>query len=67
MGGKEKITRQHSAGRLTVRERISYLLDKSSFNEVGVLTGKSSYDDDGNLKSIIPANSVIGHGLINNS
>ena len=66
LGGKEKITRQHSAGRLTVRERISYLLDKSSFNEVGVLTGKSSYDDDGNLKSIIPANSVIGHGLINN-
>ena len=61
LGGKEKITRQHSAGRLTV-EKISYLWIKVVLMGVGVLAGKSSYDDDGNLKSIIPANSVIGHG-----
>ena len=29
LGGKEKIERQHKAGRLTVRERIFYLLDKN--------------------------------------
>ena len=46
LGGKEKVERQHKAGRLTVRERISYLLDKGSFNEVGILTGQSKYDND---------------------
>ena len=65
-GGKDKVKRQHNAGRLTVRERISYLLDKDSFNEVGILSGQSSYDSIGNLKDITPANSIIGHGLINN-
>ena len=38
LGGKEKVIKQHNAGRLTVRERISYLLDKDSFNEVGILS-----------------------------
>ena len=65
LGGKEKIERQHKAGRLTVRERIFYLLDKNSFNEVGILAGQSKYDDNGALKEIIPANSIIGHGTIN--
>ena len=66
LGGKDKVIKQHNAGRLTVRERISYLLDKDSFNEVGILAGQSSYDSIGNLKDITPANSIIGHGLINN-
>ena len=52
LGGKEKVKKQHDAGRLTVRERISYLLDKDSFNEVGILAGQSSYDSIGNLKDI---------------
>ena len=30
MGGKDKIKRQHDAGRTTVRERILSLLDKNS-------------------------------------
>ena len=65
LGGKEKVKRQHDAGRLTVRERINYLLDKHSFNEIGILAGQSKYDKDGNLLEIIPANSLIGHGTIN--
>ena len=65
LGGKEKIERQHKAGRLTVRERIFYLLDKNSFNEVGILAGQSKYDHNGVLEEIIPANSIIGHGTIN--
>ena len=56
LGGKDKVKKQHNAGRLTVRERISYLLDKDSFNEVGILAGQSSYDSIGNLKDITPAN-----------
>ncbi|OAI43154.1 hypothetical protein AYO38_10995 [bacterium SCGC AG-212-C10] len=35
MGGLEKIERQHSRGRLTIRERISEVLDDGSFFEFG--------------------------------
>ena len=66
LGGKEKVKRQHNAGRLTVRERISYLLDKKSFYEVGMLAGRSTYTTEGDLKNILPSNSIIGHGTINN-
>ncbi|MFZ1132714.1 MAG: carboxyl transferase domain-containing protein [Terriglobales bacterium] len=35
-GGKERIEKQHAAGKLTARERIEHLVDKSSFQEVGL-------------------------------
>ena len=66
MGGKEKIKRQHDAGRTTVRERIDALVDKNSFKEIGDLTGVSEYDENGKLKTLTPVNSVIGHARINN-
>lgn len=39
MGGDERVSRQRSRGRLTARERVSALLDTSSFNEYGALAG----------------------------
>lgn len=66
MGGAEKVKRQHDAGRLTVRERIEKLLDPSSFSEVGSVTGKAHYDEDGALVSLVPANCVFGRGTIDN-
>ena len=65
MGGKEKIKRQHDAGRTTVRQRIEALVDKNSFKEIGRLTGLSEYNDNGILKKLTPVNSVIGHAKIN--
>lgn len=65
LGGKDKISRQHKAGRLTVRERIEQISDKNSFCEIGILSGKSEYDENGNLIKFTPANSIIGHALIN--
>jgi acetyl/propionyl-CoA carboxylase alpha subunit/acetyl-CoA carboxylase carboxyltransferase component len=59
MGGPEKVTRQHEAGRLTVRERIGLLADPGSFAEIGALTGFADYDD-GRARSILPANFVAG-------
>ena len=50
MGGKEKVKRQHDAGRTTVRQRIEALVDKNSFKEIGRLTGLSEYNDNGILK-----------------
>ena len=40
LGGQERIDRQHRAGRLTIRERIDYLIDPDSFAEIGQLAGR---------------------------
>jgi 3-methylcrotonyl-CoA carboxylase beta subunit len=47
-GGEKKIDEQHQKGKLTARERISYLIDKDSyFLEVGLFTGEGMYQDFG--------------------
>ncbi|MEO7813541.1 MAG: methylmalonyl-CoA carboxyltransferase, partial [Usitatibacter sp.] len=45
LGGAQAIDKHHSQGRLTVRERIASLCDAGSFQEVGKLTGKGTYED----------------------
>ena len=37
MGGSERIERQHSQGKLTVRERLDLLFDEGTFKEFGLL------------------------------
>ena len=64
MGGAEKVERHRAQGKLTVRERIDALLDDGTFHEIGALTGRASYDDDGNLVDVMPANFVMGRGRI---
>jgi acetyl-CoA carboxylase carboxyltransferase component len=64
MGGDEKVAKHHAQGRLTVRERIDALLDPGSFHEIGTLTGRASYAEDGSLTDITPANFVMGRGRI---
>lgn len=59
LGGPEMIARQHDAGRLTIRERVSSLVDADSFQEVGRLTGSAKYID-GELQSVTPAPYVMG-------
>ena len=60
MGGPEKVRRQVTSGRLTVRERVERLADPGSFAEIGVLTGFGDYDGDGRLVAVLPANFVAG-------
>ena len=64
MGGTDKVKRQHDAGRLTVRERITRLVDAGSFHEVGALSGIGEYDAQGGLAHVTPANCVFGRGRI---
>lgn len=59
MGGKEGVERQHSQGKLTVRERIARLSDPGSFQEIGRLAGGATYDGE-KLQSFTPSNTVIG-------
>ncbi|MBI2287547.1 MAG: acyl-CoA carboxylase subunit beta [Chloroflexi bacterium] len=61
MGGKERVAAQQQKGKLTARERIDALLDKSTFREVGMFArsrGAASYGE-------VPADAVItGYGKI---
>ena len=66
MGGKERISRHHSHGKLTIRERIERLVDKDSFFEVGSLMGKGTYDENGDIIDFTPAAFVEGLAEIDN-
>lgn len=51
-GGEKKIEEQHQKGKLAVRERIEYLLDKNSdFLEIGLFAGEGMYADVGGCPS----------------
>ncbi|MCU1504557.1 MAG: biotin dependent acyl-CoA carboxylase [Ilumatobacteraceae bacterium] len=63
-GGAESVARQHSLGRLTIRERIAQLCDDGSFAEVGSLAGRGEYDEAGNLVGFTPSNLVFGQAAI---
>lgn len=64
MGGEERVARQKSSGKLTVRERILALVDTGSLHEVGKIAGASDYDDAGRQTAFRPANMVFGRAAI---
>jgi len=43
-GGQDRIDKQHAKGKLTARERIMYLLDEGSFEEIGMLVTHRTKD-----------------------
>ena len=55
MGGEERIARQHSERKLTVRERVDTLLDPGTFFEIGELAGYGEYDEDRTLTGFTPS------------
>jgi len=64
-GGKERIKRQHAAGKLTARERIERLLDPGSFVEFDALV-EHRCTEFGMDKRRIPGDGVVtGYGTIN--
>jgi acetyl-CoA carboxylase carboxyltransferase component len=60
MGGKEGIDRQHSLGKMTVRERIDMLADPGTFREFGALRGEARYDEAGHAYHVLPRPQVEG-------
>ena len=64
MGGPERVERQRSRGKLTVRERIEALLDPGSFREWGSLAGDGRYDADGNLTGFRASSCLAGRGTL---
>lgn len=64
-GGQARIDKQHQKGKLTARERITLLLDPSSFVEYDALVEHRCVDF-GMEKNPIPGDGVVtGHGMIN--
>lgn len=63
-GGIKRIESQHKKGKLTARERIHFLLDPDSFEEIGMLVTHRSTDF-GMEKEIYPGDGVVtGYGTI---
>lgn len=64
-GGKERIERQHSKKKLTARERIEYLLDEGSFEEMGILVTHRTTNFGMENQTIYGDGVVTGYGTIN--
>jgi propionyl-CoA carboxylase beta chain len=63
-GGVARIEKHHSAGKMTARERIAFLLDEGTFEEFDKLVVHRSRDF-GLDKQLYPGDgAVTGHGLI---
>ncbi len=60
LGGKERVKKQHDAGRYTIRERINILTDESSFHEIGKISGSATYDENNDLVSFTGSNFIFG-------
>lgn len=63
-GGKQRIERQHQAGKLTTRERLNLLLDEASFHEMDKLVVHNSHDFGMEKKKIYGDGVVAGYGKI---
>ena len=64
-GGPERIEQQHKKGKMTARERIDYLLDKNSFEELDKFVVHRCHDL-GMEKKRFPGDGVVtGSGTVN--
>lgn len=64
-GGSERLASQHKKGKLSARERLRFLLDENSFEEIGMMVTHRSIDF-GMEEQKIPGDGVVtGYGKIN--
>jgi propionyl-CoA carboxylase beta chain len=63
-GGKKRVDKQHLKGKLTARERIHFLLDESSFEEIGRLVAHRSTNFGLDKQKIYGDGVVTGYGTI---
>jgi propionyl-CoA carboxylase beta chain len=63
-GGRERVERQHKAGKWTARQRVDFFLDEGTFEEFDQLVVHRSHDF-GLDKQQFPGDGVVtGHGLV---
>lgn len=64
-GGASRIDSQHKKGKLTARERLHFLLDENSFEEIGMLVTHRSTDFGMENEKYYGDGVVTGYGTIN--
>ena len=64
-GGTKRIEAQHSKGKLTARERIHFLLDKGSFEEIGMFVTHRSTNFGLENQKYLGDGVVTGFGTVN--
>lgn len=64
-GGEKRIEKQHQKKKLTARERIQYLLDEGSFEEMGILVTHRTTDFGMDKEQYYGDGVVTGYGTIN--
>ena len=63
-GGQQRIDAQHAKGKLTARERIHFLIDEGSFQEVGMLVTHRSTNFGLDKQQFLGDGVVTGYGSI---
>ncbi|SOD15509.1 acyl-CoA carboxylase subunit beta [Pedobacter xixiisoli] len=64
-GGQARIDSQHQKGKLTARERIHFLLDEGSFEEIGMLVTHRSTDFGMENEKYLGDGVITGYGTVN--
>src|SRR5471030_2169671 len=64
-GGTKRIESQHKKGKLTARERLHFLLDEGSFEEIGMLVTHRSVEFGMEREKYLGDGVITGYGKIN--
>ncbi|MBC6111618.1 acyl-CoA carboxylase subunit beta [Pedobacter fastidiosus] len=64
-GGQARIDSQHKKGKLTARERIHFLMDEGSFEEIGMMVTHRSTDFGMENEKYLGDGVITGYGTIN--
>ncbi|MCZ4242526.1 acyl-CoA carboxylase subunit beta [Pedobacter punctiformis] len=64
-GGQARIDSQHKKGKLTARERIHFLMDEGSFEEIGMMVTHRSTDFGMEREKYLGDGVITGYGTIN--
>src|ERR1043165_3804353 len=64
-GGEKRIESQHKKGKLTARERLHFLLDEGSFEEIGMFVTHRSTEFGLEREKYLGDGVVTGYGTIN--
>jgi len=64
-GGLNRIEAQHQKGKLTARERVELLLDKGTFQEIGMFVTHRSHDFGMQDQKFLGDGVITGYGMVN--
>ena len=64
-GGQKRIDSQHKKGKLTARERLHFLLDEGSFEEIGMFVTHRSTEFGLDREKYLGDGVVTGYGTVN--